>query len=248
MVDHYLICCLTCEGHAMMQPSDHKDTRCAVPSKLLVTWTAGEAENPRNWTRQYKWWLTIQLGLLALTASLGSSIIAPSEQAISVLTGVSNEVSVLCISLYILGFALGPLLWAPISEIWGRRWGMLPAMAGLGLFSIGTATSSNIQSILVTRCIAGIFGSAPVSNVSAALGDIWAPDERGLAVAFYAGKCACPLVNTVTNEKCSRGCRRSNLGPCYWQCRDSYAWLALDGVYSGYLDIYNPLTVRLLPT
>lgn len=156
--------------------------------KILVKWENDDPADPRNWIRTYKWWLTVQLGLLALTASLGSSIIAPGEASISRDFSVSAEISVLCISLYILGFALGPVLWAPISELWGRRWGMLPAMAGLALFSIGTATSENIQSILVTRFFAGICGSSPVSNVSATLGDIWAPAERGLAVAFYAGQ------------------------------------------------------------
>lgn len=63
---------------------------------------------------------------------------------------------------------------------------MLPAMICLGLFSIGTATSKNIESILITRFFGGIFGSAPVSNVSASLGDIWAPKTRGTAVTFYA--------------------------------------------------------------
>ena len=56
----------------------------------------------------------------------------------------------------------------------------------LGLFSIGTATSKNAASILITRFFGGIFGSAPVSNVSAALGDVWAPKSRGVAVTFYA--------------------------------------------------------------
>ena len=63
---------------------------------------------------------------------------------------------------------------------------MLPAMICLGLFSIGTATSKNIESIFITRFFGGIFGSAPVSNVSASLGDIWAPKTRGIAVTFYA--------------------------------------------------------------
>ncbi|KAL9626010.1 MAG: hypothetical protein Q9204_007656 [Flavoplaca sp. TL-2023a] len=56
----------------------------------------------------------------------------------------------------------------------------------LGLFSIGTATSKTATSIFVTRFFGGLFGSAPVSNVSAALGDLWAPKARGTAVTFYA--------------------------------------------------------------
>ena len=59
-------------------------------------------------------------------------------------------------------------------------------MIGLGLFSIGTATSKNAASICVTRFFGGVFGSAPVSNVAGALGDIWAPKARGIAVTFYA--------------------------------------------------------------
>jgi MFS family permease len=63
---------------------------------------------------------------------------------------------------------------------------MLPAMVALGLFSIATAVGKNAQTIFITRFFAGIFGSAPVSNVSAALGDIWDPKARGIAVTFYA--------------------------------------------------------------
>jgi MFS family permease len=63
---------------------------------------------------------------------------------------------------------------------------MLPAMFCLGLFSLGTATSTNAASIFITRFFGGIFGSAPVSNVSAALGDIWEAKARGIAVTFYA--------------------------------------------------------------
>lgn len=85
-----------------------------------------------------------------------------------------------------LGFALGPLLWAPISEVYGRKVSLLPAMVVFGLFSIGTAVSKNAASIFITRFFAGVFGSAPVSNVGAALGDFYDPKYRGLAVTFYA--------------------------------------------------------------
>jgi MFS family permease len=63
---------------------------------------------------------------------------------------------------------------------------MLPAVFALGLFSIGTAVGRNAHTIFITRFFAGLFGSAPVSNVSAALGDIWEPKARGTAVTFYA--------------------------------------------------------------
>ncbi|OCK74157.1 MFS general substrate transporter [Lepidopterella palustris CBS 459.81] len=152
----------------------------------LVKWDEHDPKNPRNWTTGYKCWVTFQLGMLALAASLGSSITAPATDAISSYVGISREVTVLQVSLYILGYALGPLCWAPTSEIWGRRWSMLPATFCLGLFSIGTATSKTATAIFITRFFGGVFGSAPVSNVSAALGDIWEPRARGTAITFYA--------------------------------------------------------------
>ena len=156
------------------------------PKAYLVDWEPDDKANPRNWSNPYKSWITFQLGMLAIAASLGSSIISPAEDAIMAYTHISSEVAVLPVSFYILGFALGPLLWAPVSEVWGRKWSMEPAMFCLGLFSIGTATSTTAASIFVTRFFGGVFGSAPVSNVSAALGDIWAPRARGMAVTFYA--------------------------------------------------------------
>lgn len=63
---------------------------------------------------------------------------------------------------------------------------MLPPLLILGLFSIGTATSKNAASVYITRFLGGIFGSAPISNVSAALGDIYHARYRGVAMAFAA--------------------------------------------------------------
>ncbi len=66
----------------------------------LVSWERHDADNPRNWSLRFKIWITFQLGMLALCGSLGSSIIAPAEQVIAEYVGVSQEVTVLMISLY----------------------------------------------------------------------------------------------------------------------------------------------------
>ncbi len=174
------------ENPSQVSSEKEKEEKKDEKDSYLVDWEPNDKANPRNWSTAYKSFITFQLGMLALAASLGSSIISPAEDAIMAYTHISSEVAVLPISLYILGFAFGPLLWAPVSEVWGRKWSMEPAIFCLGLFSIGTATSTNAASILITRFFGGVFGSAPVSNVSAALGDMWAPKARGTAVTFYA--------------------------------------------------------------
>jgi hypothetical protein len=66
----------------------------------IVEWEENDKENPRNWSTAYKSWITFQLGMLALAASLGTSIISPAENAIAECVGVSSEVAVLAVSLY----------------------------------------------------------------------------------------------------------------------------------------------------
>ncbi|OQV09709.1 hypothetical protein CLAIMM_13801 [Cladophialophora immunda] len=172
------------QENPLPHPESRKTQKTADPN--LVVWDRDDPENPMNWSTAKKVFILTQLAFLALAASLGSSIISPAESDISKEVGVGDEVVALVVSLYIVGFALGPILWAPVSEVWGRRMSMLPAMFCLGMFSIGTAVSKNTASVFVTRFFAGVFGSAPVSNVSAALGDIWPPRVRNNAMMLYA--------------------------------------------------------------
>ena len=66
----------------------------------IVGWDVDDQENPRNWSTTYKSWITFQLGMLALAASLGTSIIAPAGDTIAKYVGVSPEVSVSTVSLF----------------------------------------------------------------------------------------------------------------------------------------------------
>jgi hypothetical protein len=82
-------------------PESKREQRSEHNDPNLVDWDDGDKGNPRNWPTGYKCWITFQLGMLALAASLGSSIISPAEPAIATYVGVSREVTVLSISLYV---------------------------------------------------------------------------------------------------------------------------------------------------
>lgn len=80
------------------KPSHQNETQ---GERILVDWDGDNDQgNPRNWSTLYKSWITFLLGMLALSASLGSSIISPAEDTIATYVGVGSEVSVLSISLY----------------------------------------------------------------------------------------------------------------------------------------------------
>jgi MFS family permease len=111
---------------------------------------------------------------------------SPAIGQISVDFHVGNEVALLGLSLLLAGFGLGPLIWAPLSEVYGRRPAVMIPYFIAGVFSIGTATAKDIQTVMITRFFAGFFGSAPVTNTGGVLGDIWNPKHRGIALVGYA--------------------------------------------------------------
>lgn len=177
-------------------------------TRIKVDWDEDDPNNPHNWKFSYKCFITLQLGFLALAPSFGSSVISPANAVIARYLAVGEEVVVLNVSLYVLGFAVGPLIWAPISEVFGRKVSMLPALFCAGLFAIGAAVSKNPQTLFITRFFGGVFGSASVSNVSAALGDFWSREARGTAVSFYAimvvgGPTLAPVVGAALTVKLS---------------------------------------------
>jgi MFS family permease len=75
---------------------------------------------------------------------------------------------------------------ADIYKRYGRRPAVLVPYFIAICFTFGTATAKDIQTILLTRFFAGLFGSAPVTNTGGVLGDIWSPQQRGTAIVGYA--------------------------------------------------------------
>lgn len=64
----------------------------------------------------------------------------------------------------VLGFAVGPLLWAPWSEMYGRRAVFIATYAPFALFHIGCALATNIETLLLCRFLAGFFGASPLTS------------------------------------------------------------------------------------
>ncbi|KAF8857483.1 MFS multidrug transporter-like protein [Acephala macrosclerotiorum] len=142
--------------------------------------------HPINWPFRKKLITTLLYGLTTMGSTWASSVYAPAITQISDQYHVSNEVGLLGLSFLLLGFGLGPLLWAPLSEVYGRKPAVLAPYFIAGCFSFGTATAKDIQTVLITRFFAGLFGSAPVTNTGGVLGDIWSPGQRGTAIVGYA--------------------------------------------------------------
>ena len=99
--------------------------------------------------------------------------------------GFSIEVGTLTVSLFVAGYSVGPLLWGPLSEVFGRRPILIITFIVYTGFSVGCALSKNTASILIFRFLSGAFGASPLVLAGAINGDIWDPVTRGCAMSLF---------------------------------------------------------------
>ena len=122
----------------------------------------------------------------ALTATFGSSVFSPAAAGYEKAFHVGTEVGTLGTSLFVLGYAFGPVIWAPLSELYGRRIPIIVGAFGFGVFALAVAVAKDIQTIMICRFFNGLFGSCPLAVVAAIFADIFNNEERGLAVACFS--------------------------------------------------------------
>ncbi|KAI0247926.1 MFS general substrate transporter [Lactifluus subvellereus] len=153
-----------------------------------ITFAVSDPEDPTNWPKSKKRATVAALCLLTFTSVFGSSSYAPGQQHLVKQYHISLHVASTGLSLYVLGFATGPLIWAPLSELYGRK---LPYMLSWSLMIACIAPSAfanNITVILLFRFFAGCCAGCPLNNGAGRISDMYytTPKAQGKAVAWYS--------------------------------------------------------------
>ena len=151
-----------------------------------VDFAPGDIENPKNWSTRRRWYITIAAVLMVVNATMASSSPSGCLGSISKELHVGEEAAGLVITLFLLGYCAGPLLFAPLSEFYGRRWVFYITFTCYLAFNFLCAFTPNFAGLLVGRFLTGTFASAPLSNAPGVLADIWGPVERGNAMALFS--------------------------------------------------------------
>ena len=154
----------------------------------LISWNGpDDPENPMNWPQGWKWFYTVVLGMMTFCITFASSVFSTATVVTAKLFGVSLEVMTLGTSFFVLGFAVGPLVWGPMSELFGRKKPLFIGFFIFAIFQIATAVAQNLYTIMLTRFFGGVFGSAPLAIVGGTLVDFFNPVDRGVATCIFAG-------------------------------------------------------------
>lgn len=160
----------------------------------IVEFIRHDPRNPMEWSRSKKWFITMTMAIATLAVSFVAAAFSGGVKQVIDEFHCSQEVATLGISLFVLGFALGPLIWAPCSELYGRQVLFFITYAMLTIFNGAAAGSNSITTLLVLRFLAGTFGSSPLTNAGGVIADMFQANERGLALSIFA---AAPFLGPV---------------------------------------------------
>ncbi|KAN0102174.1 MFS general substrate transporter [Hyaloscypha variabilis] len=151
-----------------------------------------EFDGPQDPTHPQNWPMSTKITIMAILTSttfvttFASGIYAPAIQTIAKDYDVAPEVATLGVTLYVLGFSFGPVLWGPLSEIKGRRPPLVVAAFGTAIFHFATAVSKDLQSILINRFFAGFFGTSPLAVGGGVFVDLFDNKMRSNAVTIFS--------------------------------------------------------------
>lgn len=121
-----------------------------------------------------------------MSRPLASSIFAPAiEQVMEDFNSHDEQMASFIVSVYLIGYCFGPLVIAPLSEMYGRIQLYRVCNVLFVIWSIACALAPNLAGLIVFRLFAGLAGSCPLTLGAATLADMISAEKRGAAMASW---------------------------------------------------------------
>ncbi|KAF4982740.1 hypothetical protein FZEAL_1693 [Fusarium zealandicum] len=170
---------------------------------ILVDWYySDDTENPHNWSNNKRLGITLIICFYTFVVYTSSAIYTSSTEGVMRAFGVSQLKATLGLSLYVLGYGIGPLVFSPLSEIprIGRNPVYIVTMFLFVIISIPTALVGNYPGLMILRFLQGFFGSPCLASGGASLGDMYSLMAIPYAMmawvsAAYCGPALGPLIS-----------------------------------------------------
>lgn len=154
-------------------------TKC---DPFLVEWIPDDPRDPWLFSELRKWSIVLLVAVAGHSIMLSSTVYTSSIPQVMLEFPCSDIVATLGMSLFTFGFAVGPLIWSPLSEVYGRQIIFMGTFAAATIFSAGAAAAPNIESLFVLRFLAGTCGSSALTTLAGVLPDLFPPIQRNIAM------------------------------------------------------------------
>ncbi|KAB2578831.1 Major facilitator superfamily [Lasiodiplodia theobromae] len=193
-----------------IEDMDHK-SGCSTPAdgsdggsieRRIISFEKNDPEDPTQWPWRKKALPLISMIACVMNSTISSSLAAGASKQISSHFHVTNQAQlVLPTSIFLVGYVVGPLIFGPMSEWYGRKHIMIVAFAMFTIFSMACALADTFAALVVFRLLVGIPGSCAISVTGGIIADIYnEPTSRGRAMAlFMATTTFGPLIGPVAS-------------------------------------------------
>jgi MFS transporter, DHA1 family, multidrug resistance protein len=142
--------------------------------------------------------LTLLLSFLTAIGPLSMDMYLPSLPDIGRALNAPTAQVQLTISSYLLGFAVGQLLYGPISDRYGRRPVLLAALALYGIGAAGCALTQSIGALTAMRFVQALGGAGAIVLVRAVVRDLYSGVRAGRELSLMGSITAvAPMVAPV---------------------------------------------------
>jgi len=175
--------------------------QCHVPREdCIIDWQSNEdLDNPQNWSSGKKLYCMFIVSMSAMVTVFGSAIAGPASPGVKKEFHVGTAPAALMVALYVMGFAVGPIIWGPMSEQMGRRLPIVLGLFGLVVFSFACATAKDFQTLVLSRFFAGALGASTISVTPVIPADIFTAQMRGkgitiIVLMIIAGPMLAPVI------------------------------------------------------
>ncbi|KAI6912580.1 MFS general substrate transporter [Hortaea werneckii] len=161
---------------------------------ILVGWYHdNDPENPQNWSVGKKAMVTSVLWLYTFTVYCASAIYTPSVEGVQAEYQVGHTVASLGLSLYVIGYGIGPLVFSPVSEIpqIGRNLPYIVTLYLYVLMAIPTVLVKSLPGFLVLRFLNGVLGSPCLATGGATLQDMYSQMKLPYGYTAWVGATFC---------------------------------------------------------
>ncbi|KAK9487099.1 major facilitator superfamily domain-containing protein [Lipomyces starkeyi] len=153
----------------------------------LIGWDSdADPTNPKNWPKRVKIRVMIFVLVTAFMIPTASTLFAPGESIMAKEFGLTNSVvKQFTVSAYVLGFGYGPLMHAPLSEMYGRKYVVVCSNFLFAALNIGCSEATSVAMFLVFRALSGVLGCAGMVVGAGIISDMYRPEETGRATALF---------------------------------------------------------------
>ncbi|RAO68927.1 uncharacterized protein BHQ10_004939 [Talaromyces amestolkiae] len=188
------------DGHDQQSSEPDQTATDQETKDNVVDWDGLEdPQNPRNWPVSKRVIQVVLATSFLLTANLAATMFAPGAAALAHEFHItSSTITSLTVSIYLAGFAVGPMLIAPLSELYGRL--VIYHICNIIYigFIVGCALGKNTGMFLVFRFLAGCAASGPLTVGGGTVADVVPPAQRGRVMSlFFVGPLLGPVLGPI---------------------------------------------------